>query len=70
LALQNALQWKEKKKFERLIDWMQAGGAYTEKLDLRYYAENFRGVHAASDIKAGETILFVPFNLIFTLEAA
>ena len=49
---------------------MQAGGAYTEKLDLRYYAENFRGVHAANDIKAGETILFVPFNLIFTLEAA
>ena len=58
----------ERTKFERLIEWMQAGGAYTEKLDLRYYAENFRGVHAARDIKKDETVLFVPFKLILTLD--
>jgi hypothetical protein len=37
---------------------------------LRYYSTNYRGVHASQDIKIGEQILFVPRNLLITLEMA
>ena len=40
------------------------------KLKLRYYTENYRGVHAAMNIKNGETVLYVPLDLIITLEMA
>jgi len=40
------------------------------KLKLRYYTENYRGVHASMNIKNGETVLYVPLNLIITLEMA
>lgn len=40
------------------------------KLKLRYYTENYRGVHASQNIKNGETVLFVPLPLIITLEMA
>jgi len=47
---------------------MKNGGAEFDKLKLRYYSENYRGVHAAQDIKNGECILKVPLNQIITLE--
>jgi hypothetical protein len=37
-----------------LLDWVRAGGADFSKLKLRYYSENYRGVHASRDIKRGE----------------
>ena len=43
-----------------MFDWMKNGGAEFEKLKLRYYTEDYRGVHAARNIKKGETILYVP----------
>ena len=43
---------------------MDKGGADISKLELVYYGENFRGVHAAQDIKENEIVLFVPFDLI------
>ena len=45
-------------------------GSDFSKLKLRYYAENYRGVHAMSNIKSGDTVLFVPLPLIITLEMA
>ena len=39
-------------------------------MKLRYYSENYRGVHAKQDIKNGETILYVPLKQIITLEMA
>jgi len=41
---------------------MQNGGADFSKLKLRYYSDNYRGVHASRDIKNGENILIVPLN--------
>jgi len=52
----------ERKRFQVLLDWMKNGGAEFDKLKLRYYSENYRGVHAARDIKNGECILKVPLN--------
>ena len=45
-------------------------GANFDKLKLRYYAPDYRGVHAARDIKKGETIVYVPLQEIITLEMA
>ena len=41
---------------------MKVGGSDYSKLKMRYYAENYRGVHARQDIKNGEQILFVPLE--------
>ena len=60
----------EKDRFEVMFDWMKEGGALFDKLKLRYYAADYRGVHAARDIKKGETILYVPKQEIITLEMA
>lgn len=49
---------------------MKNGGADFSKLKLRYYSDNYRGVHAKQDIKAGETVLLVPLKQIITLEMA
>lgn len=49
---------------------MIEGGANFDKLKMRYYAADYRGVHAARDVKKGETILYVPKHEIITLEMA
>lgn len=49
---------------------MKNGGSDFSKLKLRYYSDNYRGVHAKNDIKAGETVLLVPLKQIITLEMA
>ena len=50
----------EKVRFEAMFDWMLQGGADFDKLKMRYYGPDYRGVHAARNIKKGETILYVP----------
>ena len=40
----------ERKRFQNLIDWLKEGGAKFDKLKMRFYTEDFRGVHAARDI--------------------
>ena len=60
----------ERKRFQTLLDWMSEGGASFNKLKLRYYSENYRGVHASQNIKNGETILHMPLKQIITLEMA
>jgi len=49
---------------------MKEGGADFSKLKLAFYSENNRGVHTLRDIKIGEQVLFVPDNLLITLEMA
>ncbi len=53
-----------------MFTWMKSEGANFDKLKMRYYAPDYRGVHAARKIKKGETILYVPKNEIITLEMA
>ena len=47
----------EKTRLEAMIKWMRSGGAIFDKLKIRYYAADNRGVHASRDIEKGETIL-------------
>ena len=49
---------------------MKKDGAEFDKLKVRYYSPDYRGVHAARDIAKGETILYVPKQEIITLEMA
>ena len=60
----------ERMRFETFFDWMKEGGANFDKLKLRYYGPDYRGVHAARDIKKGEQILYVPKKELITLEMA
>ena len=60
----------ERKRFDRMLKWLADGGAKFDKLKIRYYTEDYRGVHAARDIRKGEIILYVPKPLIITLEMA
>lgn len=52
----------ERARFNKLFSWMKEGGAHFEKLKLRYYTEDYRGVHASQEIAKGETILYVPLH--------
>lgn len=61
---------EEKVRFEAMFNWMKKDGAEFDKLKMRYYAPDYRGVHAARDVKKGETILYVPRKEIITLEMA
>lgn len=55
---------------ETLFNWMKQDGSEFNKLKMRYYAPDYRGVHASHDIKKHETILYVPLKQIITLEMA
>ena len=57
-------------RFDKMLKWLKDGGSQFDKLKIRYYAEDYRGVHAARDIRKGETILYVPKEQIITLEMA
>ena len=60
----------ERKRFETLLGWLKSGGSIFDKLKIRFYTADYRGVHAARDIKRGETILYVPKDQIISLEMA
>lgn len=53
-----------------MLKWLKEGGSTFDKLKIRYYSADYRGVHAARDIKKGETILHVPKHQIISLEMA
>jgi hypothetical protein len=53
-----------------MLQWLKDGGSTYDKLKIRYYTADYRGVHASRDITKGETILYVPKNQIISLEMA
>jgi histone-lysine N-methyltransferase SETD3 len=50
--------------------WLDQGGADHSKLELRWYYEGYRGVHAKTFIHKNECLLFIPRTHILTLEQA
>ena len=60
----------ERHKFDELIKWLIQGGAIFPKIHMRYYSEDYRGVHSTRPILANECIIFVPKSHIITLEIA
>ena len=53
-------------QIEVFIDWMRKNGAIFEKIQMHYYAHDYRGVHTMKDIEEFEIFLRVPENLIIT----
>ena len=41
---------------------MEKGGSDFSKLKLRYYSDNYRGVHAKNEIRTGDVVLLVPLK--------
>ncbi len=64
------MEHPERKRFDCMLTWLLTAGSTFDKVKIRYYSENHRGVHASRDIKKGDTIIFVPKNRIITLEMA
>jgi len=60
----------ERERFEHLLTWLREGGALFPKLKMRYYSENYRGVHALRDVRKDECCLYIPKSHIITLEMA
>jgi len=44
------LEHPERQRFERLLKWLKDGGSEFDKLKIRFYTADYRGVHAARDI--------------------
>lgn len=53
-----------------MFDWLRNDGAKFDKLKLRYYTEDYRGVHCSRDVQKGEIILYVPKKNLLTLDMA
>ena len=60
----------ERVKIDNLVKWLIEGGAIFPKLQMRFYSQDYRGVHSTSYMAKDECILFVPKSHIITLEMA
>jgi len=55
-------------KIEAFMTWMKENGAIFNKIQMRYYGVDYRGVHTMKDLTEGEVFLTVPENLIITAQ--
>ena len=51
-----------KLQFNQLLKGLNENGCKFDKLKIRYYTQDYRGVHAAAPIKNGETVVYVPYD--------
>jgi len=56
-------------KIETFISWMKTNGAKFDKIRMRYYGPDYRGVHTVKDLQNSELFLHVPKKLIITRQA-
>jgi len=56
--------------FDNLIEWLREGGSRFNKLYLRTYSAEHRGVHALAPIQPDELILYVPHHQVMTSAVA
>ena len=53
-------------KIETFTKWMKTNGATFDKISMRYYGPDYRGVHTTKQINQYELFLHVPQKLIVT----
>lgn len=53
-------------KFSKLVEEQTKEGSINDKVKIRWFTQDFRGVVAAQPIQNGDTIFQVPFKLIIT----
>jgi histone-lysine N-methyltransferase SETD3 len=66
----NAVDHPEIIRFNKFVKWLKDGGAIFDKIKMRYYSPDYRGVHARGKIRKNEVFLMIPKELIITLEMA
>eukprot|EP00954_Amorphochlora_amoebiformis_P029444 1393171-Amorphochlora_amoeboformis.AAC.1 len=57
-------------RFTCMVKWMKDGGCKFPKLYLKYYSQDYRGVHTLCKIPPSDCVLFVPKNYLMTNEVA
>lgn len=57
-------------RFESMVQWLRDGGGLFDKLYLKYYSDDYRGVHCLTKVPEDDIILYVPFKYIMTSEVA
>lgn len=57
-------------KFKSLVNWLRNGGARFPKLYMKYYSDDYRGVHCLARVSTNDTVLYVPLKYIITSEVA
>jgi len=55
-------------KIEAFINWMKNNGAVFDKIRMKYYAPDYRGVHTTKQLEPSEVFLKVPKSLIITAQ--
>ena len=53
-------EYRDNTNFKKLLKWMKQGDGDCGKVEMQYFSENHRGGIASTNIKKGETALFVP----------
>lgn len=67
---QDAAENPDGDRFEAMVNWLRDGGGQFPKLYLKYYSDDYRGVHCLAKVPEDDTILYVPFKYIMTSEVA
>lgn len=57
-------------RFDAMVKWLRDGGGLFPKLYLKYYSDDYRGVHCLTKVPEDDVILYVPFKYIMTSEVA
>mmetsp|Transcript_3718 Transcript_3718/g.5072 ORF Transcript_3718/g.5072 Transcript_3718/m.5072 type:complete len:603 (+) Transcript_3718:247-2055(+) len=57
-------------RFTKMLKWMKDGGCKFPKLYLKYYSEDYRGVHSLCKIPSNDCVLYVPLKYLMTNEVA
>lgn len=57
-----------KQKFNLMFKDLNSEGAKFDKLKLRYYTQDYRGVHAAAPIKNGECVVYMPYDSLIAAQ--
>lgn len=60
----------EEDKFDRMIQWLIAGKSRFPSLYLKYYSDEYRGVHSLTRVAKDDIVLEVPLSHIMTSEVA
>ena len=61
---------EELEMYKNYVAWMNQNGSKLDKIALKYFAKDFRGIVAKEDIHRGEAVIFVPKSVMITLKTA
>lgn len=60
----------EMQRMNKFLKWLSDGGSIFNKIKMRFYTADYRGVHAKTKIQKNEVFLVVPQSQILTLDMA